>query len=83
MAHTGLAGWGTSQIALGEVPEPFWKTVAPDVHHEIAEYLFEQVWGTTCMEMCVGNILFERMRGTTCTMRSQSICLNRCGIESV
>ena len=25
------------------MPEPFWKTVAPDVHHEITEYLFDQV----------------------------------------
>ena len=27
------------------MPEPFWKTVAPDVHHEITEYLFDQVEG--------------------------------------
>ena len=36
------AGWGASPSRLTEVPEPFWKTIAPDVHHEIVEYLFEQ-----------------------------------------
>lgn len=35
-------GWGASSQRLIEVPEDFWRTVAPDVHHEIAEYLFDQ-----------------------------------------
>ncbi len=27
--------------ALDEVPEAFWRTVAPDVHHEMLEYLYD------------------------------------------
>ncbi|EFJ51359.1 hypothetical protein VOLCADRAFT_116368, partial [Volvox carteri f. nagariensis] len=35
-------GWGSSPMRLTEVPEAFWKTVSPEVHSQIAEYLFER-----------------------------------------
>ncbi|GIL68856.1 hypothetical protein Vafri_22076, partial [Volvox africanus] len=35
-------GWGGSPMRLTEVPEVFWKTVSPEVHSQITEYLFEQ-----------------------------------------
>ncbi|GLI62195.1 hypothetical protein VaNZ11_004787, partial [Volvox africanus] len=35
-------GWGGSPMRLAEVPEAFWKTVSPEVHTQITEYLFEQ-----------------------------------------
>ena len=36
------AGWGADPNRIDEVPESFWATVAPDVHAEITEYLFDQ-----------------------------------------
>jgi hypothetical protein len=46
-------GWGANAGHLlggtppeAEAPEAFWRTVAPDVHHEMLDYMFEQVgWG--------------------------------------
>ncbi len=39
VSAAGAAGGGG---ALREVPESFWRVVAPDVHHEMLEYLYDQ-----------------------------------------
>lgn len=38
-------GTGNGAPRLPEVPEHFWRTVAPDVHHEMLEYMYDYVSG--------------------------------------
>ncbi|KAF5843481.1 hypothetical protein DUNSADRAFT_15776 [Dunaliella salina] len=40
---TAPAGWGSTYAPrLTDVPRSFWRTVAPDVHHEILQHEFEK-----------------------------------------
>ena len=47
-------GWGVSPVRLAEVPEQFWRTIAPDVHHEISEFLFDKVCVCVTSGVCMG-----------------------------